>query len=93
MGLPIFAEHQYFGSMIGGSIAGVVCWTLPYPIDCIKTQIQADRTYKLNMRSFLKPRMQTGLWRGFLPCILRSALVNPFIFLTYEYSKKYMTNS
>jgi len=73
-------------SLVGGTVAGVLCWVVPYPIDCIKTQIQADTTYKRTMRSYLyDPALRVGLWRGFGPCILRSAITNPFIFLTYEW--------
>jgi len=79
------------GSITGGCVAGVLCWTTSYPIDCIKTQIQADTSYKRNMRSYLyDPALRVGLWRGFTPCVLRSALVNPFIFLTYEWSKEFL---
>ena len=81
-------ENKYIGSFIGGGVAGFTCWTLPYPVDCIKSQIQADTTYKLNIRSFIKNRnLRKNLWRGYSPCALRSVLVNPFIFLTYETCK------
>lgn len=72
-----------YNSLIGGALAGVICWTIPYPIDCIKTRIQSDITYKAKIN--LK-----NLYRGFLPCIARSFIVNPFIFLTYETVKKYI---
>jgi len=86
-----YFENQVTGSLIGGAVAGFTCWTLPYPIDCIKSQIQADTTYKLKMTSFLKKKeLRKGLWRGYIPCVLRSVLVNPFIFFTYEISKSYM---
>ena len=80
---PIYGK--WTGSLLAGSIAGIACWTIPYPIDFMKTQIQSDLTYKLNMRSYLDSNMRKNLWRGFLPCILRSAIVNPFVFITYEY--------
>lgn len=72
------------GSLFGGFVAGVSCWIIPYPIDYMKTQIQADKTYKRNMRSYLDSTLRTNMFRGILPCIARAALVNPFIFLTYE---------
>ena len=81
-------ENRHVGSLIGGAVAGFACWTLPYPIDCIKSQIQADLSYKLNIRSFIRyKKLRKGLWRGYLPCVTRSVIVNPFIFLTYEMSK------
>lgn len=81
-------ENPVIGSLIGGSVAGFACWTLPYPIDCIKSQIQADTTYKLNLRSFFKRKdLRKDLWRGYIPSVLRSIIVNPFIFITYEFSK------
>ena len=82
-------QNEYIGSLFGGAVAGLICWTIPYPIDCIKSQIQADTTYKLKIRDF-RPSM--ALYRGFLPCVIRSVIVNPFIFLTYEISKKQLFN-
>jgi len=81
-------DNNYIGSLVGGVVAGFTCWTLPYPIDCIKSQIQGDKTYKLNIRSFIKKKeLRNNLWRGYLPCVIRSIIVNPFIFFTYEISK------
>ena len=77
---PKFTKHKHI-------------WTLPYPVDCIKSQIQADITYKLNIRSFLKRKeLRKNLWRGYLPCVLRSIIVNPFIFFTYEICKTKLFN-
>ena len=98
-----FASYEYVsthlskysaaaGSIIGGSVAGVACWASAYPIDYMKTQIQADLTHKLRMRSYVdhlkSAKLMRKMWTGFWPCVLRSAVVNPFIFLTYEGVKK-----
>lgn len=82
-GMNSLSFDPSYNSLISGGLAGVICWTIPYPIDCIKTQIQSDLTYKA------KPNFK-NLYRGFLPCIARSFIVNPFIFLTYETVKKHI---
>lgn len=87
-------QNEYLASLAGGAVAGFTCWAPIYPIDCMKSRIQADTSYKTNLRSFIKNKdMRANLWRGFTPCIIRSIIVNPFIFFTYEISKKYLAFS
>lgn len=76
-------ENPYLGSLIGGMAAGFCCWAPMYPLDNIKTQVQSDTTYKLKILDVVK-KSKLGLWKGFLPCIIRSIIVNPTVFFTYE---------
>lgn len=78
--------NNYLGAFVGGAVGGIVCWAPNYPIDNWKTQIQTDRSLK--SLSIIEVAKRTGLhnsWRGFWPCIVRAGVVNPFVFLAYEF--------
>lgn len=82
-------DDKLIGSFVGGSAAGFMCWAPSYPLDNIKTRIQTDTSnkYKGIMDCFNKCVKRGGyksLYTGFVPCIVRSMLVNPFVFVFYE---------
>lgn len=82
-------DNQYIGSFVGGAVAGFMSWGPNYPLDNIKTRIQTDinSNYKGIVDCIKKTYKTTGFrsfWGGFTPCIIRSMVVNPFIFLAYE---------
>lgn len=83
--------------LIAGSAAGLAYWGPNYPIDVIKTQIQADSPNKLERK--YKSTIQTanliyqehgikGFYKGFTPCIIRSVPANAFCFLGFEFAKR-----
>jgi len=84
--------------ILAGSLAGYVVWFLEYPIDLVKTRIQADSFVQPKFKSSVHCAIQTyqsggviGFYRGLLPCMLRAGPVNAGSFLAYEYSLKYFT--
>ena len=84
-------DNEYIGSFVGGSIAGFCCWGPNYPFDNIKIRLQTDTTnkYKGIVDCFRKVPLR-NLWKGFLPCIIRAMVVNPFVFLAYEAGVKHL---
>ena len=89
------AMGLYFGSyfkckelgispFVSGGVAGLVNWTLTYPLDAIRTRQMARN---ITIYQAFKERQ---LWRGYSVCALRAIMVNASCFKTYEVSKKYL---
>ena len=82
-------KNEYIGSFVGGAAAGFLCWGPTYPLDNIKTRIQTSN----KTTGIIECMKKTGfkrMWTGFSPCIIRSVIVNPFVFLAYELGIKYL---
>ena len=80
-------NNNYLGAFIGGAVGGIVCWAPNYPIDNWKSQIQVDSSQKTQkIWDVAKRTGWKNSWRGFWPCIVRASVVNPFVFLAYEFA-------
>jgi len=91
-------EADTISVCIAGGVAGVVAWTISYPQDVIKSHIQLQKPggpviYKTTLfdggfidcgRHLIRQGGVASLFRGFLPCILRSVPANAAGFLAYE---------
>jgi len=80
-------------SMISGAVAGLAFWALTYPLEIIKSRLQADsvlasdrryRSWADCARQTYGERGLAGMYRGFLPCQLRGIVVNAAVFGTME---------
>mmetsp|Transcript_15695 Transcript_15695/g.28636 ORF Transcript_15695/g.28636 Transcript_15695/m.28636 type:complete len:274 (+) Transcript_15695:132-953(+) len=76
--------------MLAGALAGVSFWSAIFPIDCIKTRMQADCLTSPKYRSFIDCLRQTvhsegaaSLYRGYFPVILRTIPANAVFILLY----------
>ena len=74
---------------ISGAAAGVGCWFVTYPIDVVKTRIQAapPGAYKNAMDATMRIYKEGGyriFWNGLMPTIYRAAALHSAIFLVYE---------
>ena len=89
------ASGLYFGAYAGaraqdipvlaaGSIAGVASWSLTYPLDLIKTQIQSGEI--ASVRAGLRDMWcgRTKPFSGITFCLTRAMLVNGLGFYVYE---------
>lgn len=84
-------RNDYMGAFVGGSVSGVCCWGVNYPMDNIKTRIQTDTEGKYKgIIDCVRKTPTKNLWSGFTPCIIRSIVVNPFVFLAYEIGIRYL---
>ncbi|KAI8873719.1 mitochondrial carrier [Ramicandelaber brevisporus] len=76
-----------------GAAAGWAMWISCYPVDIIKSKIQTDafmpgqRKYTSSLdclRKTIAAEGVAGLFRGFVPCILRAAPANAATFVGFE---------
>ena len=90
--------------IMAGGVAGIFGWVLSYPMDYVKSQIQAepyDRRTPWKKNPYLfdggffdcwKRTVQKhgfkALWRGFGPCVARAFPANAAGFVAYEWSLK-----
>lgn len=87
-------QHLTTAKIIGyGSLAGFAMWLPIFPIDSVKSRIQTDaltldgQKYSSSVDCFRKvvaTEGVRGLYKGFVPCMLRAAPVNAATFLAYE---------
>jgi hypothetical protein len=64
---------------IGGGIAGVLSWTLTYPLDTINSRLQSNSCLTIK-EAYLKK----NLWLGINHCIKRAFIVNSCGIYVYE---------
>jgi len=77
--------------MVAGGLSGVLGWISTYPIDVIKTKIQAQPIGQSPQfagiihcfRKLVESDGLSSLWRGLTPTIIRAFPSNAVIFLTY----------
>jgi solute carrier family 25 carnitine/acylcarnitine transporter 20/29 len=78
-----FNSYYYYKEktpiMIAGGLAGMTTWSIVYPLDVIKTRMQSDLYETLNDAFIIK-----GIYKGIVPCLIRSVFVNSVSFYTYE---------
>ncbi len=71
----------------GGGLAGIVVWTLGYPMDIVKTIQQTSATPpslpSIVKRIFTSDGL-TGFYKGFSPCLIRAFPTNAVLFATYD---------
>ncbi|EFJ47772.1 hypothetical protein VOLCADRAFT_61165 [Volvox carteri f. nagariensis] len=90
-GLHSKADLNYMQVMSAGVVAGFGLWGSMFPIDTVKSKLQADTLATPQYRStydclskVLKSEGQAGLWRGFSAAMYRAIPVNAGIFLAVE---------
>ncbi|KAI4355648.1 hypothetical protein L6164_004398 [Bauhinia variegata] len=77
--------------LIAGGLAGVASWICCYPLDVIKTRLQAQSPTSLKyngildcLRKIIKEEGYAVLWRGLGTAVARAFVVNGAIFSAYE---------
>lgn len=83
---------------VAGAVAGVIAWTVCYPIDSVKTIIQTSEHVSTGspVTEWFRLLMATPrdrLWRGYRACVARAIPLNGVTFLFYEFSLKLMRQS
>jgi solute carrier family 25 (mitochondrial carnitine/acylcarnitine transporter), member 20/29 len=79
-------KDRYFndnplGPLYAGGLAGLLCWSICYPVDVIKTRIQSDISFKTAIS-------QKNLYAGISWCLIRAFIANSAAFGCYEWAKK-----
>ncbi|XP_062023515.1 mitochondrial arginine transporter BAC2-like [Rosa rugosa] len=83
-------------TLVAGGLAGVASWIICYPLDVVKTRLQAQSMYPVPKYTgivdcFRKSVREDGhgvLWRGLGTAVSRAFLVNGAIFAAYEVAMK-----
>jgi len=75
-------------SALGGALAGVLYWLVPYPADTVKSKIQTDPAYRgmgvvQVVRRVVAQEGAGGLYRGCALTCARAAPSNALIFYLY----------
>jgi len=84
-------DIAWYHPLIGGSIAGYGYWLSCYPIDLLKSKLQADSFENPKYKNLKDCYNQTKLggtgafFKGLLPCLLRAMPVNAATFLCFEW--------
>jgi len=90
--------------VVAGGLAGIFGWVFSYPMDYVKTQLQAEpynqpSKFRFNSvlfdggfldcwRRTVSTEGHAALWRGFVPCAVRAFPANGAGFLAYEWTMK-----
>nr|ACO15775.1 Mitochondrial ornithine transporter 1 [Caligus clemensi] len=80
-------------TILAGGIAGITLWTLIFPADVIKSRVQVSGATTPMCRMAIDIFQKEGilaLYNGLLPTLIRTFPASGILFLTYEYSKKWM---
>jgi solute carrier family 25 carnitine/acylcarnitine transporter 20/29 len=83
--------------VMNGALAGVCLWLGTFPMDVIKSRIQADnienrqyKSYMSTINSIMKENGIGGFWKGLTPCLIRAPPINAATFLTFELVSGYL---
>ncbi|XP_054781409.1 mitochondrial arginine transporter BAC2-like [Prosopis cineraria] len=86
--------------LIAGGLAGVVSWIGSYPLDVIKTRLQAQTQSSLKYTGILdcvgqsvREEGHNVLWRGIGTTVGRAFIVNGAVFAAYEIAIRSLSNS
>lgn len=78
-----------------GAMAGYAFWLPSFPIDVVKSKMQADSLSSPRYKGALDCARQTfreggvkAFFKGFTPCFLRAAPVNAATFVAFEWAIK-----
>lgn len=74
-----FNNYEEYGALVAGGAAGLLSWTISYPLDVIKTR-QMNNS-KINI---IESIAIGNLWRGYYACAFRAIVVNAIGFWVYD---------
>jgi hypothetical protein len=92
-------KSSVLASMAGGSVGGFLFWGIFYPLEMLKTRMQADaldpaeRKYKSIPDCWNKTMAEGGwsaFYKGYTPCLARAVVVNSAIFGAFSMAKQYL---
>eukprot|EP01084_Bolivina_argentea_P132281 233446_1 len=94
---PSTSKPSTIAVFLSGGSAGVGCYITVYPLDVIKTRIQASAAGTYTgffdcAKSIAKEGGIRSLYKGLLPTCYRAAVLHSSIFLIYENVMEYLEN-
>lgn len=67
-------------NLLAGALSGVIFWSVVYPIDTIKSNLQSDNVNKRNFKGIIDCTKKLvpikNLYKGIVPCIIRAIPAN-----------------
>ncbi|CAL4966116.1 unnamed protein product [Urochloa decumbens] len=81
--------------LVSGGLAGVASWVCCYPLDVVKSRLQAAARYRGVMDCFRRSVREEGLpvlWRGLGTAVARAFVVNGAIFSAYELALRFLAS-
>ncbi|KQK03367.1 mitochondrial arginine transporter BAC2 [Brachypodium distachyon] len=96
------AEQESLATMlVSGGLAGVASWVCCYPLDVVKSRLQAQPAsahprYRGVVDCFRKSVREEGLpvlWRGLGTAVARAFVVNGAIFAAYELALRFLVTN
>lgn len=92
-------ERKNWKILISGGLSGLIYWLSIYPIDLIKSRIQADSLsfpiYRSPIHCLKQTLQKEGgkfIFKGMLPCMLRSFPVSAIYIFTFENTMLILSN-
>ncbi|CAL7937078.1 unnamed protein product [Xylocopa violacea] len=82
-------------TMVAGAVGGSVLWLVIFPADVVKSRIQVKnlKTPALTvMKDIIRNEGISSLYNGLKPTLIRTVPATATLFVTYEYTKKFMLN-
>jgi len=77
-----------WGQIMAGGTAGAMSWASIYPVDVVKTRMQATSQFS-SVRTCITTMLQkegvAAFFQGLTPCLVRSFPVNATVFFVYEF--------
>lgn len=94
-------QESFKTMLLAGGLAGVGSWIICYPLDVMKTRLQAESQSTLPkyggiVDCFRKSVREEGyavLWRGLGTALARAFIVNGAIFTAYETALRFLSNN
>ncbi|KAI5700245.1 hypothetical protein M8J75_016529 [Diaphorina citri] len=88
-------ECGALATMAAGGVGGIALWTVIFPVDVIKSRVQASSqqntaNFVTQMTDIVKKEGVLALYNGLQPTLIRTIPASAVLFLVYEYSKKIM---
>ncbi|KAJ6794121.1 putative mitochondrial arginine transporter BAC2 [Iris pallida] len=97
------SEQESLGTMlVAGGLAGVASWVCCYPLDVVKSRLQAQGDGGLPpkyrgildcLRRSVREEGYAVLWRGLGTAVARAFVVNGAIFSAYELALRFMASN
>lgn len=83
-------------TIIAGGVGGMCLWTSIFPFDVVKSRIQVESSRKkmiVILRKVLREEGIRGLYKGLTPTLLRTFPSTGALFVAYENTKFFMTQT
>ncbi|XP_048270078.1 mitochondrial ornithine transporter 1 [Bombus terrestris] len=80
-------------TMVAGAVGGSVLWLVIFPADVVKSRIQVKNLKSpalVVMKDIVKNEGISSLYNGLKPTLIRTVPATATLFVTYEYSKRFM---